>query len=95
VTTHDFKDEAPTGSALTPYDRAHMALYLRLIDSWRDGADWREAVAFMRHTSHGRAGCPSTATAKSRERALPVSARDASGATPVASTWTSAQRNSR
>lgn len=44
MTTHDFKDEAPTGSALTPYDRAHMALYLRLIDSWRDGADWREAT---------------------------------------------------
>lgn len=44
MTTHDFMDEPPAGSALTSYDRAHMALYLRLIDSWRDGADWREAV---------------------------------------------------
>lgn len=42
-----FQDEPPTGEALTPYDRAHMALYLRLLDAHRDGADWREVVEVL------------------------------------------------
>ncbi|MCO5089903.1 DUF2285 domain-containing protein [Bosea sp. (in: a-proteobacteria)] len=41
-TTH--LDEPPSGNTLTPYDREHMKLYLRLLDAERDGADWREAV---------------------------------------------------
>jgi hypothetical protein len=44
VTQQAFKDEPPQSSVLTPYDRAHMTLYMRLLDSARDGADWRDAV---------------------------------------------------
>ncbi|RJE87186.1 DNA -binding domain-containing protein [Paracoccus onubensis] len=42
--TETFLDEPPTGETLTTYDRAHMKLYMRLLDAERDGADWREAV---------------------------------------------------
>ena len=42
-----FLDEPPPGLGLTPYDREHMALYLRLLDAARDGADWREAVQIL------------------------------------------------
>jgi hypothetical protein len=44
VTGQAFEDEPPKSSVLTPYDRAHMTLYMRLLDAARDGADWREAV---------------------------------------------------
>lgn len=42
-----FLDEPPSGQVLTSYDREHMVLYLRLLDSARDGADWREAVQIL------------------------------------------------
>ena len=42
-----FLDEPPLGQGLTSYDREHMALYLRLLDAARDGADWREAVQIL------------------------------------------------
>jgi len=42
-----FLDEPPTGDALTAYDREHMVLYLRLLDSARDGACWREAMQML------------------------------------------------
>lgn len=42
-----FFDEPPPGQGLTPYDREHMVLYLRLLDAARDGADWREAVQIL------------------------------------------------
>lgn len=42
-----FLDEPPISQKLTPYDREHMKLYLRLLDSARDGADWREAVQIL------------------------------------------------
>ena len=42
-----FLDEPPAGETLTPYDREHMVLYLRLLDAARDGADWREAVRIL------------------------------------------------
>ncbi|NOG70826.1 DNA -binding domain-containing protein [Roseicella sp. DB1501] len=42
-----FLDEPPSSQTLTPYDRQHMVLYLRLLDSARDGADWREAVQIL------------------------------------------------
>lgn len=45
--TPQFLDEPPSSHALTPYDREHMVLYLRLLDSARDGADWREAVQVL------------------------------------------------
>lgn len=46
--THvDFLDEPPDCAMLTDYDRAHMKLYLRLLDAATDGADWREAVSIL------------------------------------------------
>lgn len=42
-----FLDEPPSSQTLTPYDREHMVLYLRLLDSARDGADWRKAVQIL------------------------------------------------
>lgn len=42
-----FIDEPPQSAALTTYDRAHMTLYMRLLDAESDGADWREAVEVL------------------------------------------------
>lgn len=42
-----FEDEPPPSPTLTSYDRAHMVLYMRLLDASRDGADWREAVQVL------------------------------------------------
>ncbi len=42
-----FLDEPPTCQTLTTYDREHMVLYLRLLDSERDGACWKEAVQIL------------------------------------------------
>ena len=42
-----FEDRAPTSAELTDYDRAHMKLYMRLLDAAADGADWREAVQVL------------------------------------------------
>jgi Uncharacterized conserved protein (DUF2285) len=35
-------DEAPTGAALTDYDRQHFITYLRLLDAEADHAHWDE-----------------------------------------------------
>jgi len=40
-------DDPPESTELTEYDRAHMTLYLRLLDAASDGADWREAVSVL------------------------------------------------
>lgn len=45
--TRKFLDNPPLGETLTSYDRAHMKLYMRLLDAERDGADWREAVLIL------------------------------------------------
>jgi hypothetical protein len=34
----------PTGDTLTPYDRAHFATYLRLLDADAMRADWEETA---------------------------------------------------
>ncbi|MCP1931042.1 MULTISPECIES: DNA -binding domain-containing protein [Bradyrhizobium] len=47
MTQQAFLDEPPQSSALTTYDRAHMKLYMRLLDAETDGADWREAVSVL------------------------------------------------
>lgn len=47
MTQVDFLDEPPESAVLTDYDRAHMKLYLRLLDAASDGADWREAVSVL------------------------------------------------
>lgn len=40
-------DVAPTGEALTDYDRTHLITYLRLLDAEADQADWREVAAIV------------------------------------------------
>lgn len=40
----DISDFAPTGEAITDYDRAHGPLYLRLLDAEAAGAPWEEAA---------------------------------------------------
>lgn len=42
-----FEDTAPSGNELTAYDRAHVKLYMRLLDATADGADWREVVQVL------------------------------------------------
>ena len=39
-----FNDIAPVSCELTEYDRAHIKLYMRLLDAADDGAEWAEAV---------------------------------------------------
>ena len=39
-----FDDIAPISDELTEYDRAHIKLYMRLLDAADDGAEWTEAV---------------------------------------------------
>ena len=48
----DFLNEPPDSAVLTPYDREHMKLYLRLLDAATDGADWREAGAVEHVFTH-------------------------------------------
>ncbi|KTQ96369.1 hypothetical protein NS226_08185 [Aureimonas ureilytica] len=43
----DFVDIPPNDTGLTDYDRSHVKLYCRLLDSVADGADWREAVEIL------------------------------------------------
>ncbi|YBV94025.1 DUF2285 domain-containing protein (plasmid) [Phyllobacteriaceae bacterium JZ32] len=42
-----FDELAPTSPELTDYDRAHIKLYVRLLDAAADGADWQEAVLVL------------------------------------------------
>ena len=39
-----FLDSPPKSDALTDYDRAHLVLYLQVLDAEADGADWRDVV---------------------------------------------------
>lgn len=47
MTVEDFSDDPPQGESLSGYDRDHVKLYMRLLDSVADGADWREAVEVL------------------------------------------------
>jgi hypothetical protein len=47
MTVEDFSEAPPESDRLTGYDRAHFILYMRLLDSVADAADWREAVAIL------------------------------------------------
>ena len=42
-----FDDIAPVGDELPEYDRAHVKLYMRLLDADADGAEWTEAVNIL------------------------------------------------
>jgi hypothetical protein len=45
---------APAGPALTPYDHAHRVTYLRLLDAYAEGTDWREIVRIVLHIDTDR-----------------------------------------
>lgn len=47
MTVEHFTDDPPQGDQLTNYDREHARLYMRLLDSVADGADWREATEVL------------------------------------------------
>ena len=40
-------DHPPADAELTAYDRAHLKLYLRLLDAEADGADWQEVAELV------------------------------------------------
>lgn len=40
-------DEAPVENRLTDYDRAHFAIYLRLLDAAEEGAPWEDAARIV------------------------------------------------
>lgn len=42
-----FDETAPESPELTEYDRAHLTLYLRLLDAAADGADWTEVAVVL------------------------------------------------
>ena len=39
--------EPPQSPKVTDYDRAHLTLYLRLLDADGEGADWREVARIL------------------------------------------------
>jgi hypothetical protein len=39
--------EAPTASQLTYYDRAHLPIYLRLLDADAEGAAWEDVTRIV------------------------------------------------
>lgn len=53
-TTIAFVDQAPQGPDLTDYDRQHLALYVRLLDAAKEGADWKEVVQVLFGLDPGR-----------------------------------------
>jgi len=40
-------DEAPTAAMVTDYDKAHLQLYLRLLDADAEGAAWAEIAGLL------------------------------------------------
>jgi hypothetical protein len=42
-------DVAPTSSVPTGYDEDRMLTYIRLLDAFADGADWREVAHIVLH----------------------------------------------
>jgi hypothetical protein len=45
--TSAFLDSPPDGPSMTDYDRAHIKLYLRLLDADAAGAGWREVAPIL------------------------------------------------
>jgi hypothetical protein len=43
----ELQDQPPASDTLTDYDRAHLKLYMRLLDADADGADWQEATHLL------------------------------------------------
>ena len=40
-------DEAPTAPMVTDYDKAHLKLYLRLLDANAEGAAWEQVARLL------------------------------------------------
>ena len=40
-------DEAPTAPMVTDYDKAHLKLYLRLLDADAEGAAWEQVARLL------------------------------------------------
>ena len=40
-------DEAPTAPMVTDYDKAHLKLYLRLLDADAEGAAWEQVASVL------------------------------------------------
>jgi len=47
VTKYNFLDQPPGDAELTAYDKAHAALYLRLLDAEAQGAPWQQVVEVL------------------------------------------------
>ena len=47
VTMPPFEDRPPPLDRVGPYDQAHLASYIRLLDAEAEGADWREVVVII------------------------------------------------
>ena len=45
----DVADEAPLADELTPYDRARLVTYLRLLDADAEKADWTDIASAVLH----------------------------------------------
>ncbi|MHB8886146.1 MAG: DNA -binding domain-containing protein [Methylovirgula sp.] len=45
--TQSITEEAPSESQLTDYDRAHLPIYLRLLDAAAEGTAWEEAARIV------------------------------------------------
>ena len=46
-TQRSVADQAPRENRLTDYDRAHLAIYLRLLDAAEEGAPWEDVARIV------------------------------------------------
>lgn len=47
MTTPPFSDSPPADDRITSYDERHFITYLRLLDAFEEGADWREVASIV------------------------------------------------
>ena len=47
MTTPQFEDRAPSDDHITEYDERHFVTYLRILDAYSEGADWREVAQIV------------------------------------------------
>lgn len=43
----DIADRAPSDLALTPYDKEHAVIYMRMLNADAEGADWRKVARIV------------------------------------------------
>lgn len=51
----EIADQAPSEPAVTEYDRAHLVIYLRLLDAEASGASWEDAARLLLNTDPAKA----------------------------------------